>query len=370
MEGTKMDRTNLMELTGLLDALEQPVFFAEADRITYGNGAAAELGVRTGMALTALLGDGIAVYRSGIDDGAMVLPLTVEGRSRDASVRRVDGVDVFCVQTDRERAQTDAMGAIAQSIRQPLGNLFATANSLFSYLEEREDPKIQKQTAALNRSFYQLLRIAGNLTDSSQLLSGDAVFYGQETELQSFFADLADRVRPLVTAAGQVFEFACPTRHFSGVVDRQKLERAVLNLLSNAMKFTPKGGRVRLQVEPTRTQVIVKVVDSGEGMDAYLLGTAFDRYHHRNQLGDPRWGVGLGLPLVKKIAELHGGTLILQPMAGAGTAVTMSLSLRTQEDQKILKTPQVNYDYAGGYDHLLVELSDVLPTAVFDSLKV
>jgi signal transduction histidine kinase len=359
-----------MELTGLLDALEQPVFFAEKDRITYGNGAAVELGAQAGAALPPLLGDNAALYHDGIGDGAMVLPLTLQGRSRDASVQRIDGVDIFCVHLDRDQIRTDAMGAIAQTMRQPLGSLFATASSLFSYLEEREDPKIQKQTAALNRSFYQLLRIAGNLTDSSQLLSDDAVFYGVETDLQEYFVDLADRVRPLVAAAGQSFVFACPTRHFSGVVDRQKLERAVLNLLSNAMKFTPPGGTIRLQVEPTRTQVIVKVVDSGEGMDLDLLGTVFERYAHRGQMGDSRWGVGLGLPLVKKIAELHGGTLILQPVPGVGTVVTMSLSLRSQEDRTTLKTPQVNYDYTGGYDHLLVELSDVLPVELFDSLNV
>jgi signal transduction histidine kinase len=359
-----------MELTGLLDTLEQPVFFAEEDCITYGNGAAADLGVRAGMALPPLLGDAAEIYHTAIDDGAMVLPLTVEGRRRDASVQQVDGVAVFCVQLDRDLVQIDTMDAIAHTMRQPLSSIFATASSLFTYLEEREDPKIQKQTAALNRGFYQMLRIVGNLADSSQLLSDKAVFYGQETDLQAYFADLADRVRPLVAAVGQTFVFACPARHFSGVVDRQKLERAVLNLLSNAMKFTPKGGTIRLQVEPTRTQVIVKVVDSGEGMALDRLGTVFDRYDHPGSLGDPRWGVGLGLPLVKKIAELHGGTLILQPVPGMGTVVTMSLSLRSQEDGNTLKTPQVNYDYTGGYDHLLVELSDVLPVELFDSMSL
>lgn len=302
----------------------------------------------------------------------MALALTVDGREHEVTVHRVEDVDVFCVCLSRNPVSMsmDTMSTIAQTIRQPLTNLFTTASSLFLYLEEREDPKIQGQTAALNRGFYQLLRIAGNLTDSSQLLAGESVFYGQHTELREFFAGIADQIRPLCAAAGIEFEFACPARSFSGVVDRQKLERAILNLISNAMKFTPKGGRVRLQVELTRSQVIIKVIDNGEGMDAGLLATVFSRYDHRNYAGDPRWGIGLGLPLVRQIAELHGGTAIVQATPGEGTVSTMSLSLRAEEDPKVLNTPIVNYDYAGGYSHTMVELSDVLPVELFDSLNL
>lgn len=367
-----MDRTKLMEMTSLLDCLEQPVFFVEKNLIIFCNRAASAMGLQAGMEVLPLLGRTADLYLASPSDGGMVLELSLDGRTYTTTAHWIDGVDVFCVQLSSatDPMGTDTMSSIAQTIRQPLSTLFATASGLFSYLEEREDPKIQRQTAVLNRSFYQLLRIAGNLTDSSQLLAGETVFYGEDTDLRSFFADLAAKVKPLCEVAGLQFEFACPGRSFSGVVDRQKLERAVLNLISNAMKYTPQGGKIRLQVDLTRNQAIIKVIDNGEGMEAGLLTTAFTRYGHRNYAGDPRWGVGLGLPLARKIAELHGGTVIIQTQPGEGTTVTMSLSLRSKEDPCILSTPIVNYDYAGGYSHVMVELSDVLPVELFDSLNL
>ena len=242
--------------------------------------------------------------------------------------------------------------------------------SLFPVLEEQENPAIQRQTAILNKNLYQLLRLAGNLTDMSRLIAGEMPMYDEKTELREFFGAIYDRVKPLCQAVGIEIKYACPTSKFYGVIDRQKMERAVLNLISNAMKYTPKGGKIMLRVETNKSSVLIKVADNGEGLQPELLATVFDRFSHRDPLGDPRWGMGLGLPYARYIAQLHGGTMIIEGKPGDGTSVTMSVSLHRQAAATSLRTPIINYDYAGGFEHCLVELADVLPSDVFDSMNV
>lgn len=162
-----------------------------------------------------------------------------------------------------------------------------------------------------------------------------------------------------------------PSKPFYAAIDRQKLERAALNLIANALAHTAPGGQIVLRLEDFGHSFHLHVSDNGEGMDPRLLSSIFSRYEHRSQPGDPRCGVGLGLPLVRFISNLHGGTVILNSAPGGGTTVTMSISRRLPPSPKEeVESPVLNYDYAGGYDHMALELSSALPDDVFDTLNL
>jgi signal transduction histidine kinase len=111
-------------------------------------------------------------------------------------------------------------------------------------------------------------------------------------------------------------------------VDVELFERAVANLLDNAMKFTPAGGTITLTAEQLGDRVLVGVQDNGAGIPAADLPQLFDRlYQSRSNVAPATSdeGKGLGLAIVKRIAELHGGDVTVASTPGAGTTVTLSL---------------------------------------------
>lgn len=150
------------------------------------------------------------------------------------------------------------------------------------------------------------------------------------------------------------------------MVDRQKLERATYNLLSNAMKFTPKGGFIHMELEAHGDLAVLKISDNGEGVPVDMLSTVYDRFRREPAVGDVRWGIGLGLPMVTRTATLHGGALLMKRREGGGTVVAMSIR-QGGTVQKNLSTPMRLVDYTGEHDHGLVELADCLPWAVFEA---
>ena len=176
--------------------------------------------------------------------------------------------------------------------------------------------------------------------------------------------------------ASAIFSRATPShvffrQSFLGWIDRQRLERAVWNLLSNTVKFTPKGGTITAELEYTFSAAVLRIHDSGEGVSPAQLTTAFQGYDRICALGDPRWGAGLGLPLAEHIVRLHGGTLMLHTSEGKGTTAVLSLSLSVPGTAELqFHSPTASIDYTGGYAHELVELSDVLPLSEFDSCRI
>lgn len=369
-----MSDESLLSLRPVLEYLTQPVLLVKDGVILYRNSAAVVLEVEPGSSIFQLLGATADFYRE--YDGTGMLSLTFDhgAMTMEASIHRHDGIDLFAITAlPPEAPSLGTLSVVAQTLRGPVSSLFSTAAVLFPYLEELENMKVQPQTAMLNRSFYQLLRLTSNLTDALRFLSGDAVLFRESTELGQFFCRIYEHSAPLCQAAGITLHFSCP--HLSKVasIDQQKVERAVLNLISNALKFTPSGGEIELHVEWTSSSVLIRVSDNGEGMPPEIVATVFNRYIHRDTLGDPRWGIGLGLPIVRHVAQLHGGTVIMSSRPQAGTCVTMSLALTQpakEKEETTVNSPILNFDYAGGFNHTLVELADAIPASAFDSVNV
>ena len=145
-------------------------------------------------------------------------------------------------------------------------------------------------------------------------------------------------------------------------IDRDRLERMMLNLLSNAFKFTPKGGRITLEVRIEAQRVELRLTDTGCGIAPELLETVFDRYLHTERVDPPPHGLGLGLPICRRIAQEHEGSLLLTSRPGEGTTVTVSLPNRKVKYQEL---NSFIVDYSGGFNRTLLELSDALPKQAF-----
>ena len=358
----------VQQLTQLLDGIAQPVFAVKDGVIVYCNRAAQALEIREQSQILELTD--AALYRADWT-GTVNLPLRLPGGPAEAAVYPVEGEQIFVIQTRTAQPAPDMAFFAAQALRVPLSNLFGASARLFPRLEELEDPAIQRNMASLNRAFYQLLRTACNLTDLRAALDGEMKLHLEKTEMTSFLYGIFERTAPLCRTRGVTLECSIPPQTFYAWIDRQRLERAILNLLSNALKFTPDGGTIGLRLEHGETSALIRVQDSGEGIAPSLMASAFSRYARAMEVGDPRWGVGAGLPLARSIAQLHGGNLVVQSEADKGTCVCISVSLRTPDVQtRTLKSPVAEADYTGGYSHELTELADVLPLDVFDSVNI
>lgn len=149
-------------------------------------------------------------------------------------------------------------------------------------------------------------------------------------------------------------------------IDRRQVRRALLALLSNAVKFSAPGGTLHLTLTRHGRRAVIRLSDSGEGMDAEILCSAFHRYARPEVPEDSRFGAGFSLPVVQAIMQAHGGSILLQSQRGGGTDALLTLPAGGPTDRTLLKSPRISVDRSGGFVPELVELSDVLPPQVFD----
>ena len=150
----------------------------------------------------------------------------------------------------------------------------------------------------------------------------------EAVDLRDLVADAAETAGLLAEAQGLDVTSKVPGRPVTLEVDRQRIRELLLNLVTNAVKYTPAGGSVAIELEDEATLVRLRVTDSGIGIAPGDLPNIFDRFWRadpaRSRTGD-RPGVGLGLAITKWIAEAHGGTIVVSSRPGRGTTFTVTL---------------------------------------------
>lgn len=258
---------------------------------------------------------------------------------------------------DQENSQEllcQVLGSVAAQVRTSMGNMSGILFKLSA------DPSKEMEMAILRQSFYRLLRLAENLSDAP-LLAEDTPFPLQDTELVAWLKHLCQQVRPIALDLGITLTFRTALTSHIVAIHKRYLERLVWNLLSNALKFTPQGGRVDVELSIRGEQVILTVADNGCGISEERMETVYDRYLHPEQLDAAPYGLGLGLPLCRRIAQGHDGRLVIMSREGEGTQATVSLP-----DRRVgLGLEQMGFVYSGGFPPVLVELSDALPYRVY-----
>lgn len=259
------------------------------------------------------------------------------------------------------RLLAEVLPNVSAQLRSSMVDLFAAANRIAQPEARAKDPVLDQNAAYLTMSCHQMLRLVSNLSAMSALME-NASFSLRAGDIVSFCRTLCERAEPFYSLCGVTLRFSasCASRSIS--FDRSMLERALLNLLSNALKFTPRGGSVELRVVCTERSVRIIVSDTGRGIAPDRLERLFDRYLDTGRLDPYPHGLGVGLALCRRIAQGHGGLLTAESVEGKGSTFTLSLP---GDAPRSFELREPRFDYAGGFDHVLMELSDALPYTAF-----
>ena len=151
--------------TGMLELMIQPAFAVKDGIIVQVNEGARQYFLEAGMQITDLLLTGDGEYRE-LNEGCLYLILSVSGVPCGASVRKINGIDIFTLEQDVDQTELQAMALAAQELRMPLSKVMTVADRLFPVTEEAEDPAVKEQIAQINRGLFQILRIVSNMSDA------------------------------------------------------------------------------------------------------------------------------------------------------------------------------------------------------------
>ncbi len=346
----------------MLDLLTYPAFAVTEGKISYCNEPACALFLLPGTDIFSILQTGKEEYAD-FSEGHLYLTILIGNSPREATVVSMGTEHLFLLSEGNTSSQLQAVSLAAQQLRMPISDIVATTNLLFPNISTKENPSTQQQLAQFQKSLHQLLRLVGNMSDAAK--------YTQEPlanmvtiEATSLFAEIAEKAAALLSQADITVRYEGPSSPVYLLADAERIERSIYNLISNAVKFSPKGSVLRATLTRKKDLLFFTLSDPGERLAQQVQVNVFNRFMRQPGLGDSRFGLGLGLNIVHNTATAHGGTVLIESPPSGGVRITMTLKIR-QGEMPIVRSPYY-LDYAGGHDHGLIELSDVLLVSVYE----
>ena len=226
-----------------------------------------------------------------------------------------------------DRAKTLFFSNISHEFRTPLTLMLGPLEDALS------DPQLpatdRDRLEISHRNGVRLLKLVNSLLEFSRIEAGRAQASYEPTELAMLTIDLASNFRSACEKAGLELIVDCPTLAEPVHVDRDMWEKIVLNLLSNAFKFTLEG-RIEVRLSAVPGHALLTVRDTGVGVPPHELPRLFERFHRiEGQISRTHEGTGIGLALVQELVKLHGGTISADSEVGRGTNFTVQIPLGT-----------------------------------------
>jgi signal transduction histidine kinase len=338
------------DLPGWLHRCSSPAFSVKENIITACNQSAETLLLTPGTDIRELLLTGKEEYAA-FQNGCLYLKLKLSPKGCGASVTREDHTDLFLLDQEPEDADLRSLALAARELRNPLSNLMIAADAL----KTLEDPGLRDQLARLNRSLHQMHRLINNMSDAGR---NDLLTPAGIHDWDRFIRDIFEKIQTQLENTRVTLIYDGLSAPVYGLVNSGQMERAVLNIVSNAIKFMPEGGTIHAELIRKQNMLHLSIRDSGSGIAENVLGNVFTRYQRQPGIEDSRYGIGLGMVLIRNAAADHGGTVLIDRPEGSGTRVTMTMAIR--QDAPTLRTPVLS-PLVEGVPQILTELSEILP---------
>ncbi|MGH7628962.1 MAG: ATP-binding protein [Gemmatimonadales bacterium] len=244
-------------------------------------------------------------------------------RAYDEERRRAEAL------AEIDRVKTLFFSNVSHEFRTPLTLQLGPLEDVLDDVRHPLEPVHRERIEAAHRNSLRLLKLVNTLLDFSRIEAGRNEASYAPVNLARLTADLASSFRSLIERAGLAYDVDCPQLPELVYVDAEMYEKIVLNLVSNAFKFTPAGSisvSLRWHAAAIGAYAELVVRDTGVGIPAGELPHVFQRFHRVRQPGArSQEGTGIGLALVRELVRLHGGDIDVQSEAGAGTTFAVRL---------------------------------------------
>lgn len=225
-----------------------------------------------------------------------------------------------------EGMRRDFISNVSHELRTPLAGIRAAAETLDE--GALEDPGAAREFLGhIQRETDRMTQLVEELLDLSRIESGAAPMHFVQLDASALVTDTVRRFAQQAERAGVTLAAEVPVSSLPIIGDAERLERALGNLVANALKFTARGGQVTISAEADEQVVAIGVADTGIGIDPEQQGRVFERFYKADR-GRGNGGTGLGLAIVKHIVLAHEGTVALESSPGRGSTFTMRLPRR------------------------------------------
>lgn len=224
-----------------------------------------------------------------------------------------------------DRAKTAFFSNVSHEFRTPLTLMLGPLQDLLARSQTHLTPTAKEQIELANRNGARLLRLVNTLLDFSRIEAGRVEAVYQATDLAGFTSELASVFRSATDKAGLRLVVECPRLDEPVFVDRDMWEKIVLNLISNAFKFTF-DGEIAVRLSRVGDFAELRVSDTGVGIPPEAIPRLFERFHRvPNTRSRTHEGTGIGLALVQELARLHGGFIRVESTLGKGSTFVVSI---------------------------------------------
>jgi signal transduction histidine kinase/ActR/RegA family two-component response regulator len=246
---------------------------------------------------------------------------------------------------DADRRKDEFLATLAHELRNPLAPI---RNALEIMRLSKEALAQEKARNMIERQVWQMVHLVDDLMDVSRITQGKVELRRERIDIAVAIQNAIDTSRPLIDARHHVLEVRLPPPQTVFVyADVTRLIQIVSNLLNNAAKYTPEGGRITLTALEKDRQAIVTIQDTGTGIPADMLPRVFDMFTQVDRaLERTQGGLGIGLALVRKLVEMHGGSVQARsPGLGAGSTFEVqlpALASATAQDIRQADSPQAS----------------------------
>jgi CheY-like chemotaxis protein/nitrogen-specific signal transduction histidine kinase len=278
-------------------------------------------------------------------------------RERLVEAERAARVDVERV----SRLKDQFLATLSHELRTPLSAILGWSKVLIR--GKGSSAQLEKGLDAIARNATAQAKLIDDLLDMNRIVSGKLRLDVQPVDLPQVINAAVDALAPAAESKGLALNRVLDASIGSVSGDPHRLQQVVWNLLTNALKFTPRGGRVDVVLERVDSQVEIRVTDTGVGIDPAFLAEVFDRFRQADSSTTrEHGGLGLGLSITRQLVELHGGSVRAESEGlGRGASFVVVLPIGSVDRAEEQDLPPSTYgDEVAGYDLIPLESVKVL----------
>lgn len=347
----------------MLETLLCPAFLVNAGEICCANQSAIQRQLHIGDPILPLINIGKEEYAA-FTNGRLNLSLTVNGIDYPASIVKFEEMDLFYLESGYEEAELRAFALASQCLREPLSEAMMTIANIQQNKADVQTELAQK-LQNISRNLHQFHRALCNMSDVARY-DQSRTSRTENRNIVGIIDEIINKATTITAPTQHTLEYHGIQKAILCIIDVEKIERSILNLISNAIKYSPNESTVKASLFQKGDKLYFSVENELQSFADSPNSNIFARYLREPGMDSQNASLGLGLTMIRKAAIAHGGTLLFEQPDSNLIRFTMSIAIKTKSGSYVHSPVLLPIDYAGGFDHLLTELADVLPSNSFE----